>query len=182
MKHGLVRNESYKGYQLLVPPSRLLYNKIGLPIHETYRFIGYKSSILRHLIDSGDTVVNGKNDLGFTIQLKIGDVMKSATDEIVDTVRGVALGAAGSVVSAVDIMNTVLDGVSVLELVRNLLPESEKPPELKRPSKARYLKDHALNSRIIVDISMHKGEKVGWIDTEASESTLKNVAYAVNAA
>lgn len=182
MKHGLVLNESFKGYGLMVPPSRVLFNKIGLPIHATYRFVGYKSSILRHMIDSGDTIVNGKNDLGFTVQLKIGEVMKSGSEQIVDSIRGGALGVAGNVVTAVDLMNNVLDGIAVMELVRNLLPEGEKPPELKRPSKAKYLKDHALNSRIIVDITMHKGERNGWIDTEAEETTLKNVAYAVNAA
>ncbi|MEM6305595.1 MAG: hypothetical protein AAF744_12820 [Pseudomonadota bacterium] len=181
MKHGIVQNESFAGAELMTPPSRLIYNRIGLPVHATYRFIGYKSSILRHLIDSSDCAVEGHNDLGFTIQIKISEVMKSGSEQIADSIRGGALGVAGEVVTLVDLMNNVLDGISVIDLVRQQLPAGQAPA-LKRPNRATYLKDHAINSRIMVDLSLHKGEKSGWIDTETVDCTLKEVAYAVNAA
>lgn len=162
----------------MTPPSRILYGKIGLPVHATYRFVGYQTSILRHLIDCGEETVKGHQS-GFTIQISVNSVMKSATEEIVGAVQSAALGVAGEVVSMVGTMGTVLDGISVLGMAGGMLPEGERP-ELKRPGKAAYHKDHLMNDRIIVDVTMHKGDRTGWVDTGKQEITLKDVAYVVH--
>ncbi len=177
MKHGLVSNQSFRGYTLMAPPSRILYGKIGLPVHATYRFVGYQTSILRHLMDCGEETVKG-HEAGFTIQVSVNNVMKSATEEIVGAVQGAALGVAGEAVNAISIMGNVLDGISVAGMVGDMLPESGKPA-LKRPGKVAYRKDHLMNDRIIVDVTMHKGDRSGWVDTGKQEITLLDVAYIV---
>ncbi len=183
MKHGLIQNQTFAGYELLTPPSRYLTNKIGLTIANTYRFVGYKTSILRHLIDTGDCVVNGKNADGFTVQIQIAEVMKSGSQQIVDSIRGGALGIAGGSVAAVDMMNNVLDGISVAGMIKDMAPDGETTiAPLKRPGKAKYLKDHAMNNRIIVDLSMHKGTRDRWIDTMMEQIDLRTVAHYLQAA
>lgn len=164
----------------MVPPSRLIYKKIGLPIHQKYRFIGYKTSILRHLIDCGDEVVNGDSHAQFTIQVKIADVAKTATEHYTGAIQSAALGVAGEAVTAINTMNTVLDGVSVAGMVGDLMPEGKKP-ELKRPGAVAYKKDHIMNGRIIVTLGMQGGETPGWIDTGKHEITLRDVAVILNA-
>jgi hypothetical protein len=179
MKHGLVRNESFRGAQLMEPPSRILMKKIGLPMHETYRFVGYKTSILRHLIDCGDEVVNGSSDDGFSIQVHVGDVAKTATELITGQIQSAAFGGAGEASTAISAIGTALDGVSVLGMIDDMLPESERPP-LTRPGRVAVKKDHIMNGKLIVDITMHQGLKAGWADTGKQQITLKDVAYIVH--
>lgn len=178
MKHGLIKDQTYKGYTLLTPPSILLYNKIGLPIHATYRFVGYKSSIMRYLIDNKDCEVNGDGAHGFTIHMAVGDVAKTAGQLYSDAFKGAALGFAGEFVTLVDAMNNVLDGISVAGIVGDLAsgdaPGGVAPV---RPDRKAYAWDHAMNDRIIVDLTMNSGEKTRWLDLGASKCTLHTIAY-----
>lgn len=178
MKHGLVQGETYKGYTLMVPPSRQFYGKIGLPVYATYRFVGYKTSILRHLLDCGTETVSG-SETGFTIQVRVNNVMKSATEEYVGRIQSAAFGIAGESVNAISAIGNVLDGVSFAGMVNDLLPDAERPP-LKRPGKVAVKKDHIMNGRLIVDVTMHSGVKAGWNDTGQQEVTLKDIAYIVH--
>lgn len=185
MKHGYVENESFRGC-ILVAPGYLKNNTIGLPIHRTYRFEGYKSSILRHLIDRrgvGVKTDSKSEELGFTVQVQIANVMKSASEQYINQFRGAALGVAGGFVSAIDAMNTVLDGISVMGYAHDLVGGGggKGMPELKRPSGFSYFKDHQLNGRMIVNLSAYKGEKKGWIDTGKNETSLEAVAYLLRA-
>jgi hypothetical protein len=178
MKHGLVQNQTFAGSTLMAPPSILLYNKIGLPIHATYRFVGYKTSILRYLIDNKDCVVNGANEHGFTIQMAVGEVAKTASQEYSEAFAGAALGVAGGIVSAVDMMNNVLDGLSVAGMVADALPGGSNGPNAPvRPGKKAYAWDHAMNARIIVDLSLYKGDKDRWLDLGATECNLHTIAF-----
>lgn len=178
MKHGLIKDQTFAGYTLLTPPSILLHNKIGLPIHATYRFVGYKSSIMRYLIDNKDCEVNGEDSHGFTIQMAVGDVAKSAGEQYSDAFKGAALGFAGGVVTLVDAMNNVLDGISVAGMIGDLAsgdgPSGAAPV---RPDRMAYAWDHAMHDRIIVDLSMYKGEKARWLDLGATKCTLHTIAY-----
>lgn len=181
MKHGLVQGESFAGYSLMTPPSILLHNKIGLSLTGgAYRFVGYKSSILRYLIDNKDCVVNGANDAGFTIQMAVGEVGKTAAEQYSELFAGAALSVAGGLVSAVDMMNTVLDGVSVAGIVGDALPggpnRSNAPV---RPDKKAYAWDHAMNAKIIVDLSLYSGARNRWYDLKATRCTLHTIAFLV---
>lgn len=186
MNHGHVQNETFAGYELHLPPSRALNQKIAVSSHKKYRFVGYKTSILRHLIDCGDEVVSGSAEgtsgsgvlAVHTVQVAVKDVMNTATEQYVGAIQGAALGAAGEAVQAVGTMNSILDGVSVLGMIEDALPSANKP-ELKRPGKWAYRKDHLMNGRIIVDIEMHTGARTGWTDTESQSITLLDVAYIV---
>lgn len=178
MKHGMIQNQSFAGYDLMQPPSILLYNKIGLGIHNTYRFVGYKTSILRYLIDNKDCVVNGANADGFTIQMAVGEVAKTVGELYSEAFAGAALGVVGGLSSAVDMMNTVLDGVSVAGMIADRLPGGNAGPHAPvRPDKKAYAWDHAMHAKIIVDLSLYKGERDRWLDLGATECNLHTIAY-----
>ncbi|MEO0991651.1 MAG: hypothetical protein AAFX00_11955 [Pseudomonadota bacterium] len=178
MKHGHIQNQTFAGFELLTPPSIGLHGKIGLPIHKTYRFVGYKTSILRYMMDNKDCVVNGANDHGFTIQMAVGEVAKTAGEQYADAFRGAALGAVGEFSTAIDAMNNVLDGLSVVGMINDIL-DGDPPGGVApvRPDKKAYAWDHAMGTRIIVDLSLYKGEKDRWLDLGATTCTLHTIAY-----
>lgn len=151
-----------------------------MPIHQKYRFTGYKTSILRHLIDCEDEIVNGDLHPSFTIHVRITDVAKTAAEHYTGAVQSAALGFAGEAVSAINTMNTVLDGVSVAGMVKDVTPD-ENTPKLKRPGAMAYQKDHMMNGRLILTIGMQGGETPGWIDTGEHQIILRDVAVILNA-
>ena len=132
------------------------------------------------MIDCGDEIVNGDPHPSFTIQVHIADVSKTAAEQYKGAVQSAALGFAGEAVSAINTMNTALDGVSVAGMVKDLMPDG-KTPKLKRPGAMAYQKDHIMNGRLMVTIGMQGGETPGWIDTGEHQITLRDVAVILNA-
>ncbi|MEO0989606.1 MAG: hypothetical protein AAFX00_01505 [Pseudomonadota bacterium] len=173
MKHGVIIKQSLDG-TVLNSSSFTLKNKIGLGVSNTYRFVGYKTSLLRFMIDNEKTPVTCmKNE---TLHIKIGDVAKSAMDAIIDTAKKGAIGL-GGVAEVLETATTVLDGISSAETIYDIVPKTKG---LKRPSNFAYHKDHALHARVIVDLKgITPGQNArvdGFADIGVSECTLIDIA------
>lgn len=180
MKHGRILNQTFAGTQLLsYKPDWLRSHGVGLGTAGTYRFLGYKTSIMRFLIDMDETKINCLE--GETIQIKYGQVADTATEQYVGAIQSAALGVAGEFVTMIEMMNNVLDGVSVAGMVGDMAPgfDANNLRPLKRPSALAYRKDHALNKKVIIDLRGGAGVTPGWTDTGSSLMTFKTLAFLI---
>ncbi len=184
MHKGYVRNETFAGRTL--QDIAFYQGKIGISSTSgDYMFHGYRTSILRYLIENKSDVVNlaSGDAANAKICVHVADEADKASDLITNNIRALALGGAGEVVSAIGAINTVLDGVSVAGMVRDMMPSHDPSLSLPdTPSKFKCAKDKALNKRIFVRLSCYHEGKPGWHDLGLSTITFGDLAVVVNAA
>ena len=155
------------------------YHVLG---QSTYRFEGYKSSILKFLLSNRWRLarfIAAKNK-GFTSDDEYGtlasgqvsgsiwvsgsEVGQSANDVIVDTIRGAAMGAVGGLGSGAILQgfNTGMDAISAMQTVNDVAGISDKltdmSGDIKKPNKVMSFMDHRFNKRIIIDVSLHMSQ------------------------
>jgi len=183
MKHGVITGQTFEGTKLN-PASVINSQKIGLGISNTYRFVGHKTTILRYLIDNKDykiTCLKSEH-----IHVKVADVAQNATEAFMNSFKGAALGVAGDANAVIDAANNVLDGIATVTTALGFF--QARTPALKRPGKFAYAKDHALNSKIIVDlkgIAPSNGPIIrvdGFADVGVNEMVFEDLAVIVNEA
>lgn len=181
MIHGYVKSETFAGTSLH-PGLSSITKQIGLTHSSKFQWRGYRTSLLRHMIDRQDYAITAQS--GYTIHVKISNLMKSGGEQLADVVRarvgGIALSIAGGANTLVDMMNNATDAISAVEIVKSLKPESKVNKPLVRPGRAETLKDHSLNDRIIVIVEANIGEKSGWTDLGLSSCTYGTIAHMVN--
>ena len=184
MHKGYVRNETFAGRTL--QDIALYQGKIGIgSTSGDYLFHGYRTSIIRYLIENQtDTINLASSDAANTnLCVHIADEADKASDLIADNIRMAVMGGVGEIVSIVGTINSVLDGVSVAGMVRDLMPSHNPSLTLPdKPSKFARAKDKALNKRIFVRISCYGEGKPGWHDLGLPSITFGDLAVVVNAA
>lgn len=190
MKHGILKGD------LIIPdPGFALFGARKITLHgRTYQLIGYKSSILKYLIDNGECkFIAGKiasDEYGTKADMNLrirGNVVgKSASEEIVDSIRGGALGFATGIAPALTALGTAIDTMTAIGHVNTVTGTTDKLADAgtSRPNKFQSFMDHRFGDRIIIDICSFMPDQVSKyhskvINTNSTEVTFSAVAAAV---
>ena len=193
MKHGILQAKSIRPYE------GDLFGTSG-PIKlngRTYRFEGYKTSIMRYLLDNGTRkIVDGKppgdkaDEYGTSTKRPIcvrgGNVGKTASETVVETFQGGALGLIGGGSGPImEIASTALDVKDALDIANSATGATDKVADVSRPGKIAYGVDHAFGNRIIIDIDCYMRSSAiskfhsKVVDTKGYEVTFSQLAAIV---
>ena len=190
MQHGIKVGDVIRPYEgdLLGAPDPVKLNG------RTYRFQGYKSSIMQHLLDNGTKkIVVGKTSTDeygtstkFPICVRGGNVGKTTSETVVETIQGGALGLVGSGAGPLmETASTVLDVKDTLDIVNTATGATDRMTNVSRPGKIAYRLDHMFGNRIIIDVDCYmRTNRISKfhakvVDTKGYEMTFSQLAAIV---
>lgn len=198
MQHGFLRYNSTKHVEYLMPcptlelnSGRSKYAKVG---RYTYRFQGYKSSILRLLLSDewqharliADSGFTGDDEYGTVKKIKKGLTLwvrgsvvgKTGSELIVDGIQQLALGTLGGGGNIVKTMADVLDYADWVKSATEASGLRDQMTKVKK--KPGFLKkriDHWFNDRIIIDVSPYMTERRTRFQSKTVNTKVKEVDF-----